>query len=261
MDRRQQYQIHKEYIEKEGLDKLIDFSENIDYAEKVFDAVSGELKIPFPPEANDLVRLHKLIRSRKCFTVLEFGIGYSTVIFADALSKNEKDWAALTEKPKIRNRYMFQLFSVDASEKWIEEVEKCLPDHLKSRIHLNFSRVEIGTHRGQLCHFYKNIPDIISDFIYLDGPSAKDVEGNINGLSFQCEERTVMSGDLLLMEPSFLPGIMILVDGRVNNARFLARNLTRNYKIIEDKENDVTTFELDEERLGKYNLSGSDFFK
>ncbi|SFU46033.1 hypothetical protein SAMN05216339_102362 [Nitrosomonas eutropha] len=29
-----------------------------------------------------------------------------------------------------------------------------------------------------------------------DGPSPKDVQGSINGLSFNCDERTVMSGDL-----------------------------------------------------------------
>jgi len=39
--------------------------------EGVFDAVSGKLEIPFPPEPADLVRLHKYIRKRKCFTILE----------------------------------------------------------------------------------------------------------------------------------------------------------------------------------------------
>ena len=69
-----------------------------------------------------------------------------------------------------------------------------------------------------------------------------------------------MSGDLLLMESTFLPGTFILIDGRTNNARFLSRNFTRNYRVEWDREGDVTTFELIEERLGKYNLLGSDFF-
>lgn len=104
------------------------------------------------------------------------------------------------------------------------------------------------------------MPNIIPDFIYLDGPSPKDVRGEINGLDFQCDERTVMSGDLLLMESTFLPGIFILVDSRTNNAWFLARNFNRNYKVRWDKKYDITTFELVEERLGKYNLLGFDFF-
>lgn len=257
---REQYEAHKSYIQSNELDKVIDFQENIDYESRVFDAVSGKLKIPFPPKADDLVRLHKLIRYRRPFTIIEFGIGYSTVVMADALEKNQKEWEALHEKPEIRNRFMFQLFVVDASNEWIQNVKNRFPPHLLSRVHFQHSHVEIGTFNGQLCHYYKNLPDVVAEFIYLDGPSPKDVQGSINGLSFSCDERTVMSGDLLLMESTFLPGTFILVDGRVNNARFLQRNFSRSYDVQYDKEGDVTTFELLEERLGKHNWLGSDFF-
>ena len=256
---REQYERHKEYIYKEGLDKLIDFEENIDYQEGVFDAVGGKMPIPFPPEAADLVRLHKFIRQRKCFTVLEFGLGYSSIVMADALKKNQEEWDKLPQKPEIRNRFMFQLFCVDTSQRWIDIAKKRFPKHLMERVQIHCNDIEIGTFNGRLCHYYKNLPDIVPDFIYLDGPAAKDVKGKINGMSFQCEERTVMSGDLLLMEPVFLPGTFIIVDGRTNNARFLERNFQREYKVKYDKEGDVTTFELDEERLGQYNLLGSDF--
>ncbi|MDO8424596.1 MAG: hypothetical protein Q7S70_01495, partial [bacterium] len=252
---------NKQYIESEGLDKLINFLENEDYKEGVFDGVSGELNIPFPPEADDLVRLHKIIRKRKCFTVLELGSGWSTLVIADALSKNRKDWEALPQKPEIRNRFLFQLFSVDTSRDWIKRVKERFPASLIDCVHFQHSEVEIGTFEGQLCHYYKSLPDIVPDFIYLDGPDPKAVKGNINGLSFQgCPERTVMPADLLLMEPIFLPGTFVVVDGGTNNARFLARSFKRSYEIEWDKEGDVTTFELAEERLGKYNLLGSDFF-
>jgi hypothetical protein len=56
---------------------------------------------------------------------------------------------------------------------------------------------------------------------------------------------------------NLLPGTFIIVEERVNNARFLERNFSRHYDIC--MENDVTMFELNEERLGKYNLLGSDF--
>ena len=120
--------------------------------------------------------------------------------------------------------------------------------------------MEIGTYQGQLCHYFTSLPDVVADFIYLDGPGPKDVKGTIRGLSFQCDERTVMSADLLLMESTFLPGTFILVDGRTNNARFLQRNFRRTYDVRWDKEGDVTSFELKEERLGKYNVLGSDYF-
>jgi len=249
----------REYIEAEHLDKLIDFKQNFDFQEKAFDAVSGKLVIPFPPQVADLVRLHKMIRQRKSFTVLEFGLGYSTIIMADALQKNQEEWDRLQKKPSIRNRFTFQLFSIDAAENWIEEINSIMPKTLAPRVHIQYSEVEIGTFNGQLCHYYKNLPDVVPDFIYLDGPHTKDVKGKINGLSFQCDERTVMSADLLLMEPTFLPGTFIIVDGRTNNARFLERNFSRRYKKVWDKEGDITTFELDEERLGKHNLLGSDF--
>lgn len=260
MRRQQEYERHQAYIEAEGLDQLIDWNLDFKYRRGTFDSVGGELGIPFPPEPEDLVRLHKLVRARKAFTVLEFGLGYSTVVMADALAKNERDWESLPSRPEIRNRHMFQIFSVDASDEWIESARSRLPASLASRVHLRFSEVEIGTHNGQLCHFYTNLPDIVPDFILIDGPHPKDVKGSIRGLSFQCDERTVMSGDLLFMEPTLLPGTFILIDGRTNNARFLERNLTRDFSVFWDREGDVTMFELTEERLGRYNVIGSDFF-
>jgi hypothetical protein len=250
--------VNEEYILSEGLDKIIDFSGFGGQVESVFDNVSGKLKTAFPPEAGDLVRLHKMIRTRKIFTVLEFGVGYSTIVMADALRKNQIEWDALDDQPEIRNRYMFQVFTVDTSEKWLGVTKERLPAELSSRVHLSCSEVEIGTFNGQLCHYYTKIPNVIADFIYLDGPDPKAVQGEINGLNFQCDERTVMSGDLLLMEPTFLPGTFILVDGRTNNVRFLQRNFTREYEVKWDVEGDVTTFELLEDRLGKYNVLGSD---
>lgn len=252
----------RDYLEQERLTDLIDFGEFADYREGVFDNVSGELEIPFPPQAGDLVRLHRLVRSRRPFTVLEFGLGYSTLVIADALAKNEREWEALPDgPPPVRNRFMFQLFSVDAVPRWIERTRRMLPAHLAGRVHLSLSEVEIGTHQGQLCHFYERIPDIIPDFIYLDGPFPKDVKGEVRGLSFRCDERTVLAADPLLMESTLLPGAFILVDGRTSNARFLARNFTRNWTVNWDAAGDVTTFELDEPRLGRYNVLGSDYFQ
>ena len=224
------------------------------------EAANGQPKA-IPIDREDLVRIHRLIRQRKCFTVLEFGVGFSTIVIADALMKNKADWEQLENPPAIRNRYLFQCFSVDSSQEWLERSKARLPEVLQNFVNFQYSRVEIGTYQGQLCHYYKTLPDIVPDFIYLDGPDPQTVEGSINGMTFQCKERTVMSGDLLLMEPIFLPGTFILVDGRTNNARFLQNNFKRDYEIIWDRKGDVTTMELKEERLGKYNLLGSDFFE
>ncbi|SFU46049.1 hypothetical protein SAMN05216339_102363 [Nitrosomonas eutropha] len=134
MNGQEQYEMHKDYIQSNGLDRVIDFQENIDHKDSVFDAVSGKIKIPFPPKADDLVRLHKLIRHRRPFTIIEFGLGYSTVIMADA------------------------------SSEWIQNVKGRFPAHLLSRVHFQHSNVEIGTFNGQLCHYYKHLPDVIAEF-------------------------------------------------------------------------------------------------
>jgi hypothetical protein len=63
----------------------------------------------FPPAYPDLARLHRAIRTKRVFTVPEFGLGYSTIVMADALSKNSRDWDGLAKKPKMRNSTPFQL--------------------------------------------------------------------------------------------------------------------------------------------------------
>ena len=245
----------RKYAEEQGLTELVDFSPDLPGVASPYDAVSGKLATPFSPDVEDLVRIHKLIRKRHAFTVLEFGVGYSTLVIADALQKNEADWEALPNKPAIRNRFAFNVFSVDASEPWVATAEARIPKRLRPRVHLHYSAVRIGTFQERMCHFYDQLPDIVADFIYLDGPAPKDVQGSINGMRFQCDERTVMSGDLLLMEPILLPGTLILIDGRTNNARFLQRNFERNWNMVYDRKGDITT------RLGPYNVLGSDFFK
>ena len=250
----------KEYLIQEGLNQYINLDANAEFNEGAFDAVSGKLNIPFPPVAEDLARLHRLIRKRKAFTILEFGSGLSTLVMADALSKNKADFLAIEEKPELRNRFMFQIFSVESDKQWIEHSQSNFPKHLLEHVNFHYSEIKIDTFNGRICHFYDNLPDIVPDFIYLDGPNPKDVKGNVNGMTFQCDERTVMAADLLLMESILLPGTYILVDGRTNNARFLKNNFQRNFEMSWNKDDDVTSFELKEERLGKYNILGSDFY-
>lgn len=247
------------YLRAEGLDCLLPLDADNEAFQSAFSAVRAASLPSFPPDVADLARLHRFIRQRMAFTVLEFGTGYSTIVIADALRKNQIQWEAAPNKPSLRNRFLFRCFSVDASKEWLALSETRLPEELQEFVHFHFSGVVIGTHNGQLCHFYENLPDIVPDFIYLDGPDPKDVQGTVHGLSFKCDERTVMSGDMLLMEPTLIPGCFVLIDGRTNNARFLQRNLKRTYRTEWDRPGDVTTIELVEERLGPLNILGTDF--
>jgi hypothetical protein len=235
-----------EYFRAEGLEDLVSSGRS--------DQTNG-YNVAMEPDIDDLVRLHQLVRHRRAFTVLEFGIGNSTLVIADALAKNADDFAASDAKVELLPADAFRVFSVDASEAWLATAVARIPNGLQTHVVAAHSEVHTGTFNGQLCHFYDRVPNVVPDFIYLDGPDPRDVGGAINGLDFSHRERTVIAADLLVMEPTFVPGLMVLIDGRTNNARFLANNFRRTYDWLEDPEGDYTMFELAEPPLGPKNLA------
>jgi len=200
------------------------------------------------PDYIDLVRLHRYIIDKGINTVLEFGSGYSTIVILDALEFNWRENVGRSEtRPWMGPRFA----SVETSRTWADILIKFLQKKAlnSDRVEILQTDAKIGMFNGQLCHFYKKLPNIVPDLIYLDGPNPRDVVGEINGMNFFDGTRTVMAADLLIMEPTFLPGLRILIDGRVNNARFLERNLKRSYEVTWDCEGDVTYMLLDEPPL------------
>ncbi len=59
---------------------------------------------------------------------------------------------------------------------------------------------------------------------------------------------------------TMLPGTTILVDGRINNVRFLKNNFKRNFTFDWDRNADVTIIKLNEKKLGKTNKLGFEFY-
>ncbi len=244
---------------KNELDKLLKLKNlRVEKNDEIFSPILN-LKKKYKPEILDLARIYDLIIKNKPFTILEFGVGYSTIVIAKALYENQKEFDK-RKISEIRNTKMFKVYSVDASKKWIEETNKNLPDYLKKFVEFNHSPVETKVINNQLCHVYKNIPNVNPEFIYLDGPHPLDPIGKINNISFQCLERTPISADILLLESTLLPGTTILVDGRVNNVRFLKNNLKRNYNYYWDRNGDITIIKLSEKKLGKINKLGFEFY-
>lgn len=224
----------------------------------VVDILETGVQSEIPPKWDDLARLYYLVRNRKPFQILEFGSGFSTLVMASALKQN---WLAykscLKEKNEpIANDQPF-LISVESSTKWRENTESKIDKvGLTEFVDVVYSEVTIAEYNGQICHFYDEVPDVVPDFVYLDGPDPMIVKGSIRGLSFQNPKRTVMAADLLLYESTLTPGFFMIVDGRSNNARFLQRMLKRKYDIYYHEKADVTTFELLENRLGRKNVFG-----
>jgi hypothetical protein len=200
-----------------------------------------EGKPALPPQQKDLERLYGLIVKHRATTVLEFGCGYSTIIIQKALGENEWWYGNLKDKPKIRNPNLWECHSVEVHETWIKEVKQ----HTDWVIFHNTSVHKVYLEM-RICHEYHTLPKILPDFIYIDGPDPFDV-WPIN---------MPMSADLIRIEPLLIPGTVVVIDGRVNNARFLQRNLQRDWSVR--MENDVTIMELDEPRLGKINACGRD---
>lgn len=121
----------KDYLEQEGvLDCL-----------NAVKGGSGQI----PQDLRDLARLYWLVVSRRVFTILEFGVGWSTLVLAAAMKKNQGLWDELVDPPKIRNQMPFSVHSVDASSEWIENAKRLLPDELSGYVTIHYSGLMAGT--------------------------------------------------------------------------------------------------------------------
>ena len=246
-----------EYVTENKLDKLLN-AEVVPVTKGIYESVDPKVVVPKSPEWDDLVRLHKLIRTRKVTTVLEFGCGYSTVVLADALEKNEQEFGSFV-KANLRRSNAFEIHSVDDLSGYIKITRDRLPNNLRDRVSFLQSDVRMTTFNGRICTEYSALPNIAPDFIYLDAPSQDSAKGEVSGISTRHTDRLPMSCDLLKVEHFLLPGTFILVDGRTANARFLRTNFQRNWKYEHDVVSDTHLFELCESPLGRYNKAQIEF--
>lgn len=217
-------------------------------------SVAPTVSESYLPEIEDLVRLHRFVRERKVFTVLEFGVGYSNIIMADALRRNAEEFEAVkADFPKIRQNNPFELHAVDSNEEYIGFAAGRVPEQLRPFVTMHHSGCTMGTFNDRVCHYYDTLPNICPDFIYLDAPGQYDVQGDIRNISTRHQDRLPMSADLAAMEHFLQPGTLIVVDGRTANARFLRCSFQRNWRYLHDVKGDIHTFELLEAPLGAYN--------
>ncbi len=217
--------------------------------------VNPEIKEPFSPEFDDLIRLHFLVKNRKATTVLEYGVGYSTIVMGDAIYQNSLD----NSYPEIRCSNLFELHSIDTSEEFIKITSKKVPNKLKPIINLHFSDAIMTEFNGRICTLFKNNPNISPDIIYVDGPDQFSSKGNIRGLSTRHPDRMPMIADILSIEHFLCPGTLIIFDGRSANARFIESNLQRNWSYLYVEKFDQHFFELLEKPLGIYNKTKLDY--
>ena len=223
----------------------------------IWESVDPKNNVPFAAELDDLVRLHYLVVSRKVTTILEFGIGKSTVIFDHALQHNKLKHESYVVN-NLRRSNPFECHSIDNSKKWIKQ---CQTSFKTENVTYHFSKCRMGSFNDRICTFYDAIPNVSPDLIYLDAPDQHSVLGDVGGVSTRHKDKMPMSGDILRMEHFLLPGTLIVIDGRTANARFLKANLQRNWAYDYDKNFDQHFFELDEEPLGRHNKKQLEFIR
>ena len=251
---------YRDYLREHRIPQLFadDISDDTDYEAKLIKAPGAAVDpantTPFPPEYDDLVRLHYLCTSRRALTVLEFGVGKSTAVLASALSLNKQrdaDWVSA----HLRTANPHELHSIDNYQSWIDQVAASLPASLSQQdiCHFYCAHLRMGTFQDRICTYYDPLPDISPDLIYLDGPDQYSSTGDIRGLATRHPDRMAMSADILAMEHFLQPGTLIVVDGRTANARFLACNLQREWAYCHSPEWDHHFFELQERPLGPWN--------
>ena len=228
----------------------------------VFGLLTKEINLPYDtnkklteekvnfPEFADLESLTKIVTKTSRTTIMEFGCGWSSLIFAKALNHNKSKFESIISKYRRNNP--FECHTVDESAKYLNIARDRIDASLQENIFFHQSKVSMVLWNGRICTEYDKLPLVNPDLIYIDAPSQYNVEGAINGWSTMHNDIMPMMCDVLKIEHFLTPKTIIELDGRAANSRFIKTNLQRNWKYKYCNERDQHFFLLDEEPLGKY---------
>jgi|MDSZ01.2.fsa_nt_gb hypothetical protein len=206
----------------------------------------------FAPDLKELNSLARIIHLTKRTTVLEFGCGWSSLVFAASLSHQESIHGNIS---MFRRTHPYKCYSVDDSKKYINESEMRISKNLKQHINFCFSEIQMCSWNGRTATEYLNIPSISPDLIYIDAPSQFGIKGNINGFNTGDHDLLPMMCDILKIEYFLLPKTIIVIDGRKANTEFIKNNLQRKWEYKHCPKRDQHFLLLDEEPLGELNRS------
>ena len=245
---------------KKGLKLLVDLSKK--KKRSVNQMIINE---PFVPELDDLYNLYQYVLINKRTTILEFGSGWSSLIFSLALNELANKFS--NEVKKLRRNNPFELFVIENEKKYLDITKNRILKFnkylkIKNPVKINYilTDVEMTTFKNRICTQYKKLPLCNPDFIYLDGPDQFKVKKDINGISTRHKDMMPMVCDILKFEYFYTPGTIIVCDGRSANAKFLKDHFKRNWKYINDQKNDQHLFWLVDPILGKFNKLQLEFY-
>ena len=248
-----------DFFRKKGLKELISLSNKP--KKKANEMIQNQ---PYSPDLIDLYNLYRFVVLNKRTTILEFGSGWSSIIFMLALNELKSKFS--NKIKNLRRNNPFELFVLENETKFLNITKK---RNLKFKKKLNistkvnylFSEVSMTTFNGRICTEYKKLPLCNPDFIYLDGPDQFNVKGNVNGINTGHKDMMPMVCDMLKIENFLTPGTMIVSDGRAANIKFLRDNFSRKWLYKNNQINDQHILYLDDPCLGKYNKLQLQFYK
>ena len=250
----------KKFFDKKGLLNLIkETSKNTDNQKD--DVVVKKL---LPPDLRDLYMLFHYITLNKRTTILEFGSGWSSLIFSFALSNLKKKYYKKVKN--LRRNNPFELFLIENQKKYLNISRRRISYYQNKKfinnikVHYHYSDVKMTKFEDRICTEYNHLPMCNPDFIYLDGPDQFRVKNKINGITTKHKDMMPMSCDILKIEYFLTPGTIIVCDGRAANASFLKDNFRRKWLYKRDLENDQHVFYLNDSPLGIYNQRQLNFY-
>ncbi len=203
--------------------------------------------------------LKKLILKKKRLRVLEFGTGISTLIISKSLLINKLKYKNRTKNFREKN---FICYSIDNNKKYLNLSKKNIKILKLNKIcRFLFVDLKMELYKDHIASSCNKLPNINPDLIYLDGPDQSKIKGNYKNINFSGKSFTPIQSDILKMESFLVPGTVILIDGRTNNALYFKKKLYRKWKYQYFKSIDQHLFELKDKPLGKYNKSVLNFYK
>tara|TARA_B100001027_G_C16239513_1_gene318656 strand:+ start:416 stop:1183 length:768 start_codon:yes stop_codon:yes gene_type:complete len=231
----------KLFFKKIGLEKILNLSND-----------KKNLSV-YPPNLNDLYFIYKFIILNKRLKILEFGTGFSSLILSMALKSNAKKYGNINFK-EFGLINPFSHFIVDDQKKYINiskrRIEKFSSKDICKPI-FKYSPCKLILFNNLFTNSYESLPNIVPDFIYLDGPDTNMINNSIGGINVSKKEIfPPLSIDILKIEYYLNPGTIIVVDGRYANSIFLKNNLQRNWIYKYNSIIDQHYFYLNEKKIG-----------
>ena len=208
-----------------------------------------------PPEMTDLYSLYTQVRTEKSIAIIEYGSGWSTFALVKALDENRRSYSEYVDK-YLRHPNPFMLMTVDSSPEFQQiALRRITKDLFSTKVIPIISTARMTILSGQACHTFEFVPPFTADFVYLDGPSCDQVEGDVNGMTVAFGSEAYLYGlpmaaDPILLEAFYWPGTLIVTDGRGANAYFLRNNFKRGWTYRYDKDHDQHIFKLNETPWG-----------